>query len=188
MDGADGRTECHVKRLAMSLLFALVSTAPVLPSVSLATTVAEAAAAGGRAMNAMDPERKAWLRTLPPKDQQLVICVTLVKLQDQAGIAALDCEAAATAMPKPQMEALAESWKTYQATDGRTVLTANDMARVAPGDREAVRRAVACRQIRDKITAQVSLVRQGSSGYWNMDQLQEVERQNCGDNMDINGP
>ncbi|WP_285404051.1 hypothetical protein [Luteibacter sp. ME-Dv--P-043b] len=171
-----------------STLFFSSALVIVAPGIIHGTTVAEAAAAGARAMNSMDGQKKDWLRTLPPKDQQLVLCLELVRSQDQSGIAALDCEAAAEAMPKEHISALAADWNAYKASDGRMVLTDNDMVRIAPEDRAAVRTAAACRSIRAKITAQVSLMRQGSTGYWNMTQLQEVERQTCGDNMDILGP
>lgn len=173
------------RALTLCLTSALVIA---VPGIIHATTVAEAAAAGARAMDSMDAQGKAWLRTLPPKDQQLIICVKLAQLQDQSGVAALDCEAAAEAMPEDHIKALVADWKAYRASNGRMVLTANDMARVAPEDRAAVRMAAACRSIREKITVQVSLLRQGSTGYWNMSQLQEVERQTCGDNMEIPGP
>lgn len=186
LTGEDVEMEVQMKRGALALCL-LCAGIIAIPAVGRAATVAEAAAAGARAMGSMNAERKAWLRTLPPKDQQLMICVELARLKDQPGVVALDCEAVAEAMPKEHVQALVADWKAYKASDGRMVLTGNDMARIAPEDRAAVRMAVACRNIRTKITAQVSLMRQGSTGYWNMPQLQQVERQTCGDNMEISG-
>lgn len=166
--------------IIVSILFVLAIT-PFNPVE--AATAGEVIGAGHRAMNAMDATHKAWLRTLGPADAQLVLCSQLAVEADDPGLVALDCEHAINAVTSAHMAGLVTRWQWYQAGYGYLYPTPSDVAKVEPQDRIAVRHAIACTRIRDKIAAQAFLRRQGSSGYWNVDQLRVVERQQCGDRL-----
>lgn len=150
-----------------------------------ASTVEQAAAAGARAMTRFDATTKLWLRTQPATTQQLVLCSSLEAMRDEDGLVALDCVRAASTLTPAKAEAIAASLRRYYAGFGYAYPTANDVAQAPPSDRAAIHQAIACQRIRDRIAVQADLMRRGSTGYWNMTQMQVVERQKCGDNMAV---
>jgi len=150
-----------------------------------AATAGPAIAAGQRAMNHMTAEQVAWLRTLGPKDQQIVLCTHLAVLNDTIGLPELDCYTVNDHLTHAKSVDLAESFRRYDAMFGYVTPTDNDMARIPAGNRADVRKGIACRHIRDKIEAQVFLMKSGSTGYWNMEQMRVVERQQCGDTLAV---
>lgn len=168
--------------LVLSILFVLAIT-PFNPVE--AATAGQAIAAGQRAMNGFDPVRREWIRTLKPQDQRAVMCAQLYRDNDTDGVLALDCSAAEDYLTWNKVAILRASWDRYNALFGRIVPTANDMARAAPKDRHAINEAIWCRQVRDKIAAQVYLMKSGSTGYWNLQSLQAAEMGVCHENMDV---
>jgi hypothetical protein len=165
------------------MIVAILSATLAFPT--RAATREEAMAAGGRAMDRFDATTKLWLRTQDPKTQQIVLCSALQATADTEGLAALDCYAAAKDLTPAKNRAIADSLERYQAGFGYVYPTANDVARVPKADRSAVHQAIGCQRIRDRIALQVELMKRGSTGYWNMDQMQAVERQQCGENMAV---
>lgn len=170
--------------IVLSILFVLAMT-PFSPVE--AATAGPAIAAGGRAMQAMDATHQAWLRTLPARDQQLVICAQLARAADDAGLVALDCNTAAARLSPNHVAYLAADWERFLsgAAYGYVVPTANDVAKAEPQARAAVHRSIACSRIRDRIAVQIDLMRRGSTGYWNMDTMRTAEAQYCGDTLAV---
>lgn len=168
--------------IILSVMFA-IAMAP-LGEVE-AAEAGPAIAAGHRAMNHMDTEQVAWLRTLGPKDQQIVLCTHLAVLNDTVGLPALDCYTVNDHLTKAKSNELAGSFRRYDALFGYVTPTDNDVARIPAADRADVRKGIACRRIRDKIEAQVFLMKSGSTGYWNIDTLRNTEMGWCGSNMDL---
>ena len=150
-----------------------------------ASTRDEAIAAGGRAMARFDATTKLWLRTQDPKTQQIVLCSALQATADTEGLAALDCYTAAKDLTPAKNRAIADSLERYQAGFGYAYPTANDVRQVPKADRAAVHNAIGCQRIRDRIALQVDLMKRGSTGYWNLNTMQDAERQYCGDNMAV---
>lgn len=168
--------------IILSVMFVLAIT-PFNPVE--AATAGQSIAAGQRAMSHLDAERVAWLRTLDPKDQQIVLCVSLAVADDGLGMEALDCYTVNDHLTKAKTYALESSYNRYRALFGRVLPTANDMALAAPQDRHAIAEAIWCRQVRDKIAAQIYLMKSGSTGYWNLQSLQSAEMGVCHENMDL---
>lgn len=168
--------------IVLSVMFILATT-PF--SEVEAATAGPAIAAGGRAMHGLDPEHRAWLRTLHPQDQRAVLCAQLLRDRDTEGGLALECAAAEDYLTWQKVADLHESWDRYHALFGYVTPTDNDMARIPAAERADVRKGIACRRIRDKIEAQVFLMKSGSTGYWNIDTLRNTEMGWCGSNMDL---
>lgn len=165
-----------------------------IPATGFAATLPQAIAAGQRAMAGLDPVRQEWLRTLPEADVQLVLCASLASQHAEAYAKALDCARAASGMTHEHVARLGDDWARFAASYRRQASlpyipgvapTDNDMARVKSQDRAAAQAAIGCERIRDKIAAQVFLMRSGSTGYWNINTMQDAERQYCGSNMTI---
>lgn len=150
-----------------------------------AATPDEAMAAGGRAMARFDATTKLWLRTQDPKTQQIVLCSALQATADTDGLAALDCYAAAKDLTPAKNRAIADSLQRYQDYFAHVYPTPNDVRQVPKADRAAVHNAIGCQRIRDRIALEVELMKRGSTGYWNINTMQDAERQYCGDNMAI---
>lgn len=168
--------------IVLSVMFILATT-PF--SEVEAATAGPAIAAGHRAMDRMTAEQIAWLRTLGPGDQQIVLCTQLAVARDVNGLTSLDCFAVNDHLTHAKSVDLAESFRRYDAMFGYVTPTDNDMARIPSADRADVRKGIACRRIRDKIEAQVFLMKSGSTGYWNIDTLRNTELGWCGSNMDL---
>lgn len=184
---------------ALSSLFAIlyltvISLDFILPGCARAATVESAIRAGQHAIEGLDPVRQEWLRTLPLTDAQLVLCASLAAQRAEADAKALDCARVASGMTHEHVAALGDDWARFAASYRRQASlpyipgvapTDTDVARVAPQDRAAAQAAIGCERIRDKIAAQVFLMRSGSTGYWNINTMQDAERQYCGSNMAI---
>lgn len=170
---------------ALSVMLLLAIT-PFNPVEAAHTVPAGAAiAAGQRAMNGLGPVRSGWIKTLKPQEQLAVMCAQLYRSNDTDGVLALDCLSAEDYLTWDKVAALRASWERYDALFGRILPTSNDMARIPAADRADVRKGIACRRIRDKIEAQVFLMKSGSTGYWNIDTLRNSELGWCGNNMDL---
>ena len=78
-----------------------------------------------------------------------------------------------------QMTTLCEREERGQAILGITGTTNRDFANMGPDHKKAYR----CSMVRQKIEVQLDLQAAGSSGYYNIDTLRQLERQECGSNQ-----